>query len=148
MPRTSVLVTDHIDGLIDHLDTYLAALSFPVPIGFGERPVDDEKQFHPPPYVVITYIPGGDLEGPLADSQADINLRVLVNAMGNTAHEASVLRDIVHTQMMDKSNFSITNRKIRSIGNEVASDGLERDDDAPTPIHYTRQIYILDTVPT
>ena len=147
MSRTPVLIADHINGIKDHLDTILNNLTFPVFMGFGERPVKSDKSFYDPPYGVISYVFGGGLDGPISDSQADVELRILINSMGNTALESTTLRDLIHVEMSDKSNFTITNRKIRTIKLEFTSDGTYRDDDAPSPIFYTRQIYTLDTVP-
>ncbi len=148
MPRTAVLIADHLDPIVARLTATLGALPNPIPVGFGQRPIDiTDKKLHEPPYVVVTYIKGGTMDGPLSDTQVDISMRILISCMGNSAREATVLRDIVHADMMDTANFTITNRKIRDIKVEVPSDGAFRDDDVPTPIFYTLQIYLLDTVP-
>ena len=144
--RTVVLVTDHIQAIVDHMNTVLGALTYPVPVGFGERPIKADKQHEPPPYLMVQFLAGGFAEGPLDDTQADINLRVLLVSAGNTAHEASVLRDIAHAQMQ-ASNFSVANRKVRDVRVQGVTDGIYRDDDVPTPIFYTRQTYLMDTVP-
>ena len=147
MSRTPVLINDHIEPLVTYFSTYLGGLSHPVFVGFGERPIDANSKFYDPPYLVISYLAGGLLDGPITDSQADVSLRILILTTGKTAQEATVLRDIVHTEMSDKSNFSITNRKLRNLSVETPSDGSYRDDDAPSPIFYTRQIYLMDTTP-
>lgn len=144
--RTPVFIVDHIQAVIDHLESVLSILSYPVPIGFGERPVSVSKAFVDPPYLIVTYLPGGFTQGPLDDTQADIVLRVLLVSNGNTAHEASVLRDICHGEMQ-ASNLTVTNRKVRDVRVEGFTDGIFRDDDVPTPIFYTRQVYLMDTVP-
>jgi len=145
--RTDVLIADHIQPIVDYLTTILGGLGAAIPVGFGERPVNADKQHSLPPYVVVSFLPGGLLDGPVSDSQADVLLRLIVLSMGNTASEATTLRDIAHKEM-HKENFSITNRKIRNLTIENPSDGVYRDDDAPTPIFYTRQIYLMDTTPT
>jgi len=147
MARTAVLIQDHIQPIIDHLTTVLGGLSHSVPVGYGERPINASHEFEDPPYIVVSHIVGGTVDGPLSDTQADITLRVLILCNGSTAREATVLRDIVHQEMSDKSNFSITNRKVRDIRVEVPSDGAYRDDDVPTPMFYDRQIYVLNTTP-
>lgn len=147
MARSVVLISDHIQPIVDHLDTTMGALAVPVAVGFGERPKKSDKDFYPPPYIVVTYVMGGGLDGPLSDSQADITLRVAIVCMGNTASEATILRDISHAEMMDKTNFVVTGRKVRDIRVEIPSDGTYRDDDVSTPIFYTRQIYLMDTTP-
>jgi len=149
VPRTVVLLNDHLTAIVTRLTSTMTALASPVYVGYGERPVNPAtKQHYPPPYLVVSYLPGGTLDGSLSDSQADVAIRILINSMGNSAQEATIVRDIAHADMMDKSNFTITNRKIRNLSLEIPSDGTYRDDDAPTPIFYTRQIYILDTTPT
>lgn len=149
MPRTIVLLHDHLIAIVTRLTSTMTALASPVYVGYGERPIDPAtKQHYPPPYLVVSYLPGGSFDGSINDSQADVNLRILINSMGNSAQEATIVRDIAHADMMDKSNFTITNRKIRDLSLEIPSDGTYRDDDAPTPIFYTRQIYVLDTTPT
>ena len=148
MSRTTVLIDDHLQPIIDHLTTVLGTLSYPVAVGDGERPIDTDKKFIEPPYITVHHIVGGTMDGPLNDTQADVSLRIAIVSFGNTAKEARVLRDIVHAELMDKSNFSITNRRIRDIRLEVPSDGAYRDDDVQTPIFYERQIYLLNTTPS
>lgn len=145
--RTVVLINDHIQPVVDHLTTVLGGLEAQVPVGYGERPIGDDKKFKEAPYVVISYIVGGRLDGPLSDTQADVELRIVSVAYGNTAREATILRDLVHAEMMDTSNFTVTNRRIRDMRVEVPSDGAYRDDDISTPLFYTRQIYVMDTTP-
>lgn len=145
--RTDVLIVDHIQPVVDYLTSVLGVLDHAVPVGFGERPVNAETKHEPPPYAVVSYLPGGLLDGPISDSQADITLRISIFSMGNTAREATVLRDLVHKEM-HKENFTVTNRKIRNLTVESPSDGVFRDDDVPTPIFYTRQIYVMDTTPS
>jgi hypothetical protein len=147
MARTSVLIADHIQPIVDFLTAQLGVLSYPIPVGFGERPIGDDKLHEPPPYLFVTYLPGGTLDGPLSDSQADVSIRILLFSAGKTAREATVLRDIAH-QEMHKENFTVSNRKIRNLIVETPSDGTYRDDDAPSPIFYTRQIYLMDTTPS
>ena len=148
MSRTTVLLTNHIQAIVDHITTTMAGYTADINVGFGERPKKPDGTFYDPPYIVISHVAGGTLDGPLSDSQADHTIRVLIMAMGNTAREALVARDLAHAEMMDKSNFTITGRKIRDISVEVPSDGAYRDDDVQTPIFYTRQIYLLDTTPS
>lgn len=146
MARTTVLITDHLQPIIDYQVAQLDTLDYAVPVGFGERPVTNTGEFDEPPYLVISYLPGGSLDGPISDSQADVSIRVLIASMGKTAKEASVLRDIAHGNMQ-KENISVTNRKVRDLKVDSPTDGVYRDDDAPTPIFYTRQIYLMDTTP-
>jgi len=144
--RLPVLITDHVMAIVDYLDTYLGTLAHPVPVGFGERPVAADKSFEEPPYAMVTVWGGGQTSGPLDDTQADIILPIMIVSNGNTAHEASVLRDIIHAQMQ-ASNFAVANRKVRDVRTQGVTDGIFRDDDVPTPIHYTRQVYLMDTTP-
>lgn len=148
MTRTQFFISDHINSVVDHMTTYLKTLDYEVPVGFGERPVGSDKKHLPPPYLVVSFMSGGSNNGPISDSEADVLLRILLLATGNTAKEATVLHDITHNQMIVKENFSINNRILRTIRTESPSDGIYRDDDDPSPIFYTRHIYLLDTTPS
>lgn len=145
--RTATNILDHVDPVVNHLQTAMDGYSASVTVSYGERPIDASKKFIPPPYVVVFHIVGGRLDGPLSDTQADIELRILVVCYGNTARETTILRDLTHAEMMDKSNFTVTGRRIRDIRLETPSDGIYRDDDVSTPIFYTRTIYVMNTVP-
>ena len=147
MPRTTVLINDHMNAVITHLESVLDAQpGGKIPVGYGERPKDSKEQFYEPPYLVVSYLVGGDLDGPLSDTQADVSLRLVLISNGSSAREATILRDIAHAEMQ-KENFTIANRKVRDVRVEIPSDGTYRDDDVATPIFYTRQIYLLDTTP-
>ena len=86
------------------------------------------------------------MDGPITDSQADTVLPVQITAVGNTQIEALRVQDTC-AKYMDKSYITIPNRKIRTIKKRFASDGTERDDDVPTPVYYSYEIYEIDTTP-
>ena len=148
MSRTVVNKSEHLTAILTHLQSSITAF----PIGDGIRPVvesanpDLDDKHEDPPYAILFLRPGGIQDGPISDSQADVRLAFQITEVGKTQTEALVVTDTC-AQYMDPSLFTIPNRKIRDISKSVASDGAQRDDDVPTPVYYSFEVYDVDTVP-
>lgn len=146
--RTVINRSELIEGVLSALQTNISSFK----IGDGIRPViesvdpDKDRKYYDPPYAVLHLRPGGDLDGPLTDSQADAVFSVQITAVGNTQIEALRVQDTC-AKYMDRSYITIPNRKIRTIKKDFASNGTERDDDVPTPVYYSFEIYDIDTTP-
>jgi len=139
--RTNISTYNHYLAVLNNLQTIT---NFEV--GDGERPKDVTGAFLDPPYAVLFLISGGDMEGPISDSQADITLRFQITAVGQSPKEAIVVQDYCAAKM-HKSNLSISGRKVRNLTKVLASNGVRRDDDVPTPVFYCFQQWDLDTTP-
>lgn len=161
MPRTPTLLRPHIQALIDVLMTQpVPSLSahingplFPWPVGdwSRERGIAPEYDLVDPPYVNIRKFPSaGDFEGPLDDSQADIKLRVQIQAIGETSTQAVQVMDLTREVLatVPRSSIVIANRKVMDLRLMVVSGGVSRDDDLPTPLFYDFDIYELWTTPS
>jgi len=148
MSRTVVNRSEHVTAVIDHLRASISAF----PIGDGYRPViesadpDLDAKYEDPPYAIVFLRPGGILDGPISDSEADTVFSIQITGVGNTQTEALTVSDIC-LKYMDKGSITIPNRKIRNISKSISSDGAQRDDDVPTPVYYSFEIYDIDTVP-
>lgn len=141
MPRTTVLLDDHTQGLLD-----LLGLA-PFPVGDAVAPRNPDKSEMDPPYVVLYPIPGGSFDGPLNDSQADVTLVYQITAVGLTRQQAQVAIDICRA-LMKKANVTVPNRKVRDLKHLTPNSGVIRDDDLPNPVFYGYDRYQLDTTPS
>lgn len=140
MTRTVTSLEAHAQGIL----SALSALNFP--IGDGVDPERDGQK-HNPPYAVLYLVGGGNLEGPISDSQADITLRFQITAVGKTQSEALRIIDLTRTKLT-KSLITVTNRRVRNIIHVASSGGTRRDDDIPTPLFYAYDLWEIDTTPT
>lgn len=140
--RTVVNTDDHTQGLLDAL----AALPFPV--GDGVAPRNADKSEVDPPYVVLYGVVGGNFDGPLSDTQADVSMVYQITGVGQTRFSAQAAMDLARAILMDKSNVTITGRTIRDIRLVSPFSGVVRDDDLPNPLFYGYDRYELDTTPT
>ena len=141
MSRTDVLAYDHYIGVFDTLKVITQ-----FEIGEGERPKGVTNEFLDPPYAVLFLLPGGDQEGPISDSQADVVLRFQVTAVGKSQREAISVLDYC-AKRMHKAYITVTGRKVRNLLKVLASNGVRRDDDVATPVFYCFQQWELDTTP-
>lgn len=148
MARTVVLVLGHIAPLIEYLDN---ACSFPVvewtrPEGPNERYVD-------PPFASVRPYPSAEeFAGPIADSQADINLRIQILGTGRTVSQALMVTDIVRQHMFADLRTSglreiVEDRVVLNIKHMVVHGGVSRENDLPTPWFYSMDLYELMTTP-
>lgn len=140
MPRTTTLLDDHFQGLLD------ALAPLPFPIGDGAAPRSPTKDELDPPYAVLYQIPGGTFDGPLDDSQADVILVYQITSVGTTRQQAQVIIDVCRS-LMKRENITIPNRKVRDLRHMTPSSGVLRDDDLPNPIFYGYDRYEMDTTP-
>lgn len=146
--RTVVKRSEHLTAVLDTLQANVTAF----PVSDGLRPVYDsidadlDGKHIPPPYAIVFFLSGGTMDGDLADSQADVEFRFQITAVGNTQTEAMVVQDVC-AQFMQKELISVPSRRVRNVSKSLASEGAKRDDDVPTPIFYSFEVYLLDTTP-
>ncbi len=141
MARTTVLLDDHTEGILDALS------AAPFPIGDGVAPRDVDKEELDPPYATLYSIVGGLFDGPLSDSQADVLLLYQITATGETREQAQVILDICRA-LMQKENVTVTNRKVRDLKLNVVTVGVMADHDLPNPLFSGVDRYELDTTPS
>lgn len=143
MPRTYPVIDDHLEGVV----TLLSA-NVPFPVDYWQRPFDANERFDDPPYVLVRIFPSAaEFDGPLSDSQVDINLRIQLLAVGRTERQALVTNDICRP-FMQRNLLTVTNRTVMDVRLMVASGGLSRDDDLPTPFFYSSDLYEIRTTTT
>lgn len=143
MPRTYPVIDDHLVAVVTHLDA-----SVPFPVDYWERPKDGNQRFDDPPFVLVRIFPSAaEFDGPLNDSQADINMRIQLLAVGETQRQALRINDICRP-FMQRTLLTIPNRAVMDIRLMVASGGVSRDDDLPTPYFYSSDLYEIRTTPT
>ena len=143
MPRTYPVIDDHLQGVVTLLDA-----NVPFPVDFWQRPFDGNERFDDPPYVLVRIFPSAaEFDGPLSDSQVDITLRIQLLAVGRTERQALVANDLCR-QYMQREDLTITNRTVMDVRLMVASGGLSRDDDLPTPFFYSSDLYEIRTTTT
>lgn len=137
-----VVLYDHINGVIEALNN-----NCPFPIGDWERPKDANERFYDPPYALVRLFPStGQFSGPLTNPQADVVLRIQVMAAGFTQLQCLAVQDLTRQQMY-RENITIPNRYIQKIDFMVTSGGVSRDDDLPTPLLFSYDVYELWTTP-
>lgn len=141
MARTVVLTEDHTEAVLVNLRMST------IPIGDGVIPRNADKSIEIVPYAALYPIVGGDFDGPLNDTQADVTLHYQITAVGETRQQAQVIIDILRARMLDKSNFTIAGRSVRDVRLITPFSGIIRDDDLPNPLFYGYDRYELDTVP-
>jgi hypothetical protein len=137
-----VVLYDHIKGVVDALDA-----GCPFPVGDWERPKDVNERFIDPPYALVRLFPStGQFNGPLTNTQADVVLRIQVMAAGFVQLQALEVQDITRKYMY-RENITIPNRYIQKLRFMVSSGGVSRDDDLPTPLLFSYDVYELWTTP-
>ncbi len=137
-----VVLYDHIKAVIDVLD-----LNLPFPIGDWERPKDVNEKFIPPPYALVRLFPStGQFEGDLTHFQKDIILRIQIMAAGLVQLQCLDIQDLTRQQMY-RDNLTIPGRYIQSLKMMITSGGISRDDDLPTPLLFSYDVYELRTTP-
>ena len=140
MPRTTVLLDDHTEGILDALS------AAPFPIGDGVAPRDVDKEELDPPYATLYCIIGGLFDGPLSDTQADVLLLYQITATGKTRQQAQIALDVCR-DLMKKDNVTVLNRKVRDLRLNTPSAGVNADHDLPNPLFSGVDRYELDTTP-
>jgi len=141
MVRTVISTEDHTDAILTLLRT--TTLS----IGDAVMPRNADKDETDPPFAVLYPIVGGEFDGPLSDTQADVYLIYQVTAVGETRQQAQVVIDIIRT-IMQRENLTITGRVVRDIRLTTPFSGIIRDDDLPNPLFYGYDRYEVDTTPS
>lgn len=141
--RTHPVVLDHLKAVLTTLDN--AGLSFPV--GEWARPEDLDDRFEEPPFALVRIFPSaGEFDGPLSDSQVDINLRFQIMGVGGTQRQALNVCDLCRVHMQAGS-LNIPNRYVQSLKLMVVAGGISRDDDLPIPFFNAPDLYELQTTP-
>jgi len=141
MARTTIVLEDHTDAVLAMLNTTTLT------IGDGVAPREVDKTEMKAPYAVLYCLPGGDFDGPISDTQADISFIYQVTAVGDTRQQAQVVQDIIRA-VFKRENLSIINRVVRDIRLTTPNSGVVRDDDLPNPLFYCYDRYEVDTTPS
>ena len=141
MPRTTVLLEDHTDAVLALLR------STTLEIGDGVAPRNVDKSEIDPPYAVLYPLVGGNLDGPLSDSQADVSLMYQITAVGETRQQVQVILDIARV-VFKRENLTVIGRVVRDIRLVSPYSGTVRDDDLPVPLFYGYDRYEVDTTPS
>ncbi len=137
-----VVLYDHMNAVITTLE-----LGCPFPIGDWERPKDSQERFVDPPYAMVRLFPStGQFQGDLTNFQSDIVLRIQVMAAGFIQLQCLEIQDITR-QQMQRENIDIPGRYIQKLKFMVTSGGVARDDDLPTPLLFSYDVYELMTTP-
>ncbi len=134
--------------LYDHINAVITALEVcPFQIGDWWRPRDVDDKYIDPPFALVRLFPStGQMEGDLTNFQSDITLRIQVMAAGKTQLQALEVQDLTR-QQMDPANLSIPNRVVQKLKYMITSGGISRDDDLPTPLLFSYDVYELRTTP-
>lgn len=142
--RTHPVILDHFEGLLAALDT----AGFTFPVGEWRRPEALDSRFDEPPFALLRMFPSAaEFDGPLLDTQVDINLRFQIVGVGQTQSQAINITDNCRGRMQP-SIVSINNRYIQSIRLMVVSAGVSRDDDILIPFFESSDLYELRTTPS
>lgn len=137
-----VVLYDHIKAVIDAVND-----NVPFPVGDWERPKDVDERFIDPPYALVRLFPStGQFEGDLTHFQKDIIMRIQVMAAGFVQLQCLEIQDLCRQQMY-RDNITIPNRYIQSLKMMVTSGGISRDDDLPTPLLFSYDVFELRTTP-
>jgi len=137
-----VVLYDHMKAVIEVLEA-----GCPFPIGDWERPKDSGEKFIDPPYALVRLFPStGQFEGDLTNFQSDITLRIQVMAAGFIQLQCLEIQDITR-KFMYRENITIPGRYIQKLKFMITSGGIARDDDLPTPLLFSYDVYELRTTP-
>lgn len=158
MPRTPTLIRPHLKGMLDALennDVPSLGVPFPWPIGDWLRPrgsdadpLEDDR-FVDPPFVNVRVFPSaGDFDGPISDTQVDIEIRFQIQSVGLSQTQAVQVLDLTREIYANKANVIVTNRRVMDLKLMTTSGGASRDDDLPSPVYYAFDIYELWTTPS
>ncbi len=134
--------------LFDHISAVITALEVcPFQIGDWWRPRNADETYIDPPFALVRLFPStGQMEGDLTNFQSDITLRIQVMAAGITQLQCLEIQDLTR-QQMDPANLSIPNRVVQKLKFMITSGGISRDDDLPTPLLFSYDVYELRTTP-
>ena len=137
--------------ILPHLQAVLTALAIHLPpeVKSGEwmRPLDVNKRFGDPPYVLVRVFPSAaQFNGALDQTQADIVVRFQVLSVGMTESQALRVGDLARA-VMRRSKVIVPSRYVQDLRLMVAAGGIARDDDLPTPFFYSTDLFELATTP-
>lgn len=158
--RTPIANSPLIEAIIQMLET-AATNDLDGKVNEWQRPKDNAESFVDPPYVLVREYPSaGQFSGDLADTKSDAILRVQVLCLGRTAREARRVRDwtrrymqrsplesILDTMALSGDPYVFEPRAVMDLSLMVAGGGDTRDDDLPTPLHSSTDLYELWTTP-
>lgn len=145
MARTAIILTDHFNAVLDRIIAHVAGA---FPVGEWERPEDVSERFQSPPFAYVRIYPSADeFDGPISDTQADIQMRFQVMAAGLTAQQALTVTDICHQGLLDRRLITIPNRRVMNLKRMVVAGGQTRGEDIPDPYHFSMDLYTMKTTP-
>ena len=141
MARTVVSTEDHTDAIL----TLLRTTTITIGDAVMPRSIDKDETFAP--FATLYPIAGGEFDGPISDTQADVMLLYQITAVGETRQQTQVIIDIIRA-VMQRENLTITGRVVRDIRLVTPFSGVIRDDDLPNPLFYGYDRYEVDTTPS
>lgn len=146
--RTPVFVAPQLQAVLDML-TDAQSFPPPFPIDLWFRPKDANQKFYEPPFLLLRVYPSADqMTGDLTDSQRDSVIRIQLISGGKTEIEALNVTDWAR-QFMQRDDLEVylepENRAVMDLRLMVSSAGLTRDDDLPTPLFSSSDLYELRT---
>lgn len=124
----------HLEAVITHLENHADGFA----IGDGEKPPGSI------PYAVIYVTPGGRLDGPVSDPEADLELVVQATCVGGNQGEALWVRDRV--VRIFKLPFHVVGREVTRV-RVGGPTGVDRDDDHQPPLSYATPLFRITTSP-
>lgn len=141
-PAATTLIDAIIATLIDEIDVDLGG-GEEVAVGDGEAPNC------PPPFLIVSSITSPEAEGPLDDTQADVEERIQISAVGETRSQADFLRDKSRAVMTaenineDMPVDRMVDRVVIDLDIGVTSENRGR----PEPLFIARDQYKIRTTP-
>jgi hypothetical protein len=146
--RTPVFVAPQLEAVVEMLNDIIPAPPFTIDFWFRPKEVANQT-FLDPPYLLCRVYPSADqMGGSLADSQRDSVIRIQLLAAGKTEIEAMNVTDWARQHMQRdnlESYLAAENRAVMDLRLMVSSAGLTRDDDLPTPLYQSSDLYELRT---
>lgn len=140
-PNDDVVLFDHIQGVITALE------ACPFPIGDWIRPKNSDETFVDPPFALVRLFPStGQFAGDLTNFQKDMTIRIQVMSAGLIQLQCLEIQDLTRQQMY-RDNIVIPDRYVQKLKFMVSSGGVSRDDDLPTPLLFSYDVYELTTTP-
>lgn len=147
--RTLVEINPQIQGVIDLLSNAALGTDLEDRVAEWERPKDDDNLFIEAPYILVREYPSaGEMSGSLAQTKEDTILRLQVLCIGENASQARKLRDWTRRYMQRNAlEALIADRAVMDLSLMVTGGGDTRDDDIPSPLHSSTDLYELWTTP-
>ncbi len=111
------------------------------PVGDGVAPAGS------PPYSILWDLPGGALDGPVGDPNADLDMPFQVTCVGRVADEARRMADKVRLALLT-SAVVVSGRAVMRVAPDGGLGSVERDDDTGgPPLWYCAPRFRLLTTP-